>query len=280
MKTFVQPEHNVIIRASRIELGQNITWGSNITVKVRGTFALGDRARLGSNAAIEGRNVIIGADFYSPDWPVGLGIGRGRLWGEHADLIVGNRCTMHNSRIDLACPVIIGDDVGLSPDVVIYTHGYWLSVLEGFPCRHQEVRIGSGCIVGFRSVILAGACIGERVVIGAQSVVPAGCFEGGHVWAGNPIRKIRRIVPPSRERQEQMATGIVNEYTATLKYRQLSVRVVLSFPHVVVNNCTFDLLALRCQGQEDEYSDDFRDFVFRRGLRFYTKRPFRALGGS
>ena len=40
----------------------------------------------------------------------------------------------------------------------------------------------------------------------------------------------------------------------------------------------FNVLTLAQDGIENEMTDDFRDFVFRYGLRFYSKRPFKSLG--
>ncbi|MDP3947244.1 MAG: DapH/DapD/GlmU-related protein [bacterium] len=266
---------NVQIRAQEIRLGRNVSFGKNVKIDVRGIFALGDRSRIGDNAVIEGRNVMIGSDLWNSSREFGgLSIGRGRKNWPEANCIIGDRCTIHNNTIDLARPVTIGNDVGLSPDVTIYTHGYWLSVLEGYPAKYGPVTIGNGVIVGYRSLILMGVTIGDKAVIGAQSVVTNN-LEGNAIYGGDPAKKLKDIAPPSETEKRFMTAKILKEYEAIVSYRGLWPVIALNYPIVTVNACTFNLETLEVAGDEDEETDDFRDFVFRFGLRFFTKRPFK-----
>ena len=54
----------------------------------------------------------------------------------------------------------------------------------------RAVRIGSGCFIGARAIILKGVTIGDRAVIGAGSVVTRDVPEGACA-AGNPAAIIR-----------------------------------------------------------------------------------------
>ena len=54
----------------------------------------------------------------------------------------------------------------------------------------RGVRIGSGCFIGARAIILKGVTIGNRAVIGAGAVVTRDVPEGGCA-AGNPAAIIR-----------------------------------------------------------------------------------------
>jgi acetyltransferase-like isoleucine patch superfamily enzyme len=49
------------------------------------------------------------------------------------------------------------------------------------------VRIGEGCFLGYRAVVLPGVTLGPHCVVAAQSVVTAS-FEEGSMIAGNPAR--------------------------------------------------------------------------------------------
>jgi len=165
--------------------------------------------------------------------------------------------------------------VGLSPDVTIYTHGYWLSPLEGFPMKFGPVTIEDGVIVGYRSLILMGVTIGRRAVIAAQSVVTKS-LEGNAVYAGNPARKIKDIVPLPEDKRIELVSAILEEYKRVADYRGLNPKIKLAYPWILVNNACFNVETLEHSGAEDEETDDFRDFVFHHGLRFYTKRPFKV----
>jgi acetyltransferase-like isoleucine patch superfamily enzyme len=53
------------------------------------------------------------------------------------------------------------------------------------------VRIGTGCFLGYRAVVLPGVMLGPHCVVGAQSVVTESVEEGSMV-AGNPARVVKR----------------------------------------------------------------------------------------
>ena len=277
MERYEDKDREVLITAKEIILGENVSFGDNIQIDVSGIFSLGNRSRIGSNARIQGRNIIIGSDLWSSSRDFsGLVIGRGRKAYPDANLTIGDRCTVHNSLIDLTREVVIGDDVGLSPEVTVYTHGYWSSVLEGFPAKFAGVKIGSGVIVGYRSTIFAGVTIGDRSVIGLGSVVVKDLLQGPAVYAGNPARFIRNIIPLSKEEKVVTVSRILEEYCSLAKFRGVFYSLSLNYPLLRFNGCTFDLEQLVCSGCEDNSTDDLRDFLFKYGLRFYTKRPFKV----
>jgi len=93
------------------------------------------------------------------------------------------------------CHVRIGDFTLLGPAVQIYTA---LHPFDAAARRREEygkpVEIGSDVWVGGGAIILPGARIGSRSIIGAGSVVtrdvPADVFA-----AGNPCRIIRPLTP-------------------------------------------------------------------------------------
>jgi hypothetical protein len=192
-------------------------------------------------------------------------------------LTVGDRCVFHDNRIDLARFVTVGDDVGFSPEVVVYTHGYWGSVLEGFPCRFEGVRVGDGTLVGFRSTVLPGARVGRRCVVGAGSVVPSAVYRAGCVYAGNPAMLIKECRAPGLPERVKMLDRVVEEYVAAAKYRGLHGVVRWDYPDVKCGGAVIDVDRLTLSGAEDETTDDLRWHLFTRGIRVYTRRPFRKL---
>lgn len=99
------------------------------------------------------------------------------------------------------CPITIGDDVLLAPNVGIYTAGHTLDPqlrkMTGGEFG-QPVVIGNNVWVGANVSILPGVTIGDDTVIGAGSVVTKD-VPAGVLAAGNPCRVIRKFDERDRE---------------------------------------------------------------------------------
>lgn len=84
--------------------------------------------------------------------------------------------------------VSIGDDVTLARGVIILAHDASTKVGLGYT-RIAPVRIGDRVFIGAGSIILPGVTIGSDVVVGAGSVVTRD-VPAGSIVAGNPARVI------------------------------------------------------------------------------------------
>lgn len=273
MEIFEIKEKKVFIKANTIKIGKNVSFGNNINVVIRGNFSIGNRSRLGDDTDIRGNNISFGNDLFNSK---GLRIGGGGRLDPNANFSLGDRCTIHNNFINVCEPVVIGNDVGLSPDTSILTHGYWLSVLEGFPAKFAGVTIHDGVIVGYRSLIMMGVTIGKNAVIGANSVVTTDLEENG-IYAGIPAKFIRKIKPVPKEERIKKVEHIIEEYKKVAAYHEIDPKITLKYPVITVNKCKFDVEELTVDGIEDEETDDFRDYVRKWGLRYFTDRPFKSV---
>jgi acetyltransferase-like isoleucine patch superfamily enzyme len=105
-----------------------------------------------------------------------------------------NRDVMLDDRTTIA----IGDHTMIAAGALIETHGH---VYDDFskPIMHAgrtlaPVSIGSDCLIGFNTAIMAGITIGERCIVAANSVVTKDVPDHTIV-GGVPARKIKDIVP-------------------------------------------------------------------------------------
>ncbi len=74
-------------------------------------------------------------------------------------------------------PLVIGDEVTVGHNVTL--HG---------------CSIADRCLIGMGSTILDGARLEEHVLLGAGSLVPPHkVLEGGYLWMGAPVRKVRPL---------------------------------------------------------------------------------------
>lgn len=90
--------------------------------------------------------------------------------------------------------ITIGDRVTITAGVVLLTHdgSSWLfRDAQGRRYRYAPINIGNDVFIGIGSILMPGVCIGDRVVVGAGSVVTKS-IPSGLVVAGNPARVLGR----------------------------------------------------------------------------------------
>jgi acetyltransferase-like isoleucine patch superfamily enzyme len=261
------------IEADSIEIGNKVSFGTDISIFLRGQFRIGDYSYLGNDVQIRGNNVIIGKHLYHTS---GLRVGRGGESNPTANLLIGDRCTIHDNILNICEPIEIGNDVGLSNEVTLLTHGYWLSVLEGYPASFSGIKIGNGVIVGYRSLIMPGVTISDNTVIGAQSVVTNSIWGEPGIYAGSPARFIRAIIPLTSFEKIKKLGEILRGYFSIADYHGVSPHMGFSYPILFFKKFGIDVETFKYWGEEDEDTDDFRDYIRKWGIRIYTERPFRS----
>lgn len=145
---------------------------------------LGARVYVDPTALVLGK-VKMGDD--SSVWPMAV------IRGDMHAINIGQRCSIqdnsvlhitHDSRFaPNGFPLMIGDDVTVGHRVVL--HG---------------CTIGNLCLIGIGSVVMDGAIIESQVILGAGSLVPPGkILESGHLYLGNPCKKIRPLTQQELE---------------------------------------------------------------------------------
>jgi acetyltransferase-like isoleucine patch superfamily enzyme len=129
-----------ILGKGKIILGNNVTIGNNVIINVSERLKIDDRSIIGSNFIIDGRDIEIGTEFWSGHH---CQIGGGSCFEKTSILKIGYWCHLGNfGYINTARPVHVGNEVGMGTDTKIYTHGAYLSFLDGFPVEFGPVTIG------------------------------------------------------------------------------------------------------------------------------------------
>jgi carbonic anhydrase/acetyltransferase-like protein (isoleucine patch superfamily) len=140
-------------------------------------------------------DVIIGAD--SSIWPMAV------LRGDVNFIRVGARTSIQDgsvlhvthdhAEVPGGHPCMVGDDVTVGHKVVL--HG---------------CTIGDRCLVGMGAIVLDGARLEPEVLLGAGSLVPPGkVLEGGYLWLGSPVRRVRALSAAEREKLRYSAAHYV-----------------------------------------------------------------------
>jgi acetyltransferase-like isoleucine patch superfamily enzyme len=165
----------------------------------RGRVRLRKLAKVGKRPVVLGRPVVDATDLeVGDDFKVWSGHRQTLIsgWGR---MRIGDRVFVNNGTVIIAVEeIVIGDDVAFAHEVLLIdsdSHG-----VEGQPHKQAPIRIGDGCWLGARSIVLPGVTLGKRVLVAAGAVVtrdvPDDCLV-----AGNPARVVRQLhYPPGCRR--------------------------------------------------------------------------------
>jgi acetyltransferase-like isoleucine patch superfamily enzyme len=100
-------------------------------------------------------------------------------------------------------PVILGKNVGVGGGSYIFTHGYWLPQIEGFPVTYGEVKLDDDVWLPWGCFIMPNVKIGKRVIVGARSLVNKSVPDH-QLIAGAPAKIIRDQSWTTLDQSEQI----------------------------------------------------------------------------
>jgi acetyltransferase-like isoleucine patch superfamily enzyme len=120
-------------------------------------------------------------------------------------------------------PITLGRNVGVGGGSYMFTHGYWLSRLDGYPVSYGSIDIEDDVWLPWACFIMPGVTIGRGAVVGARSLVTQS-IPPGALAAGSPAKILREHVakPVSLEEKNQMLLDATMEF-GTLRGRQVRV---------------------------------------------------------
>jgi len=188
---YVEVGFFTIIRAQRLRIGRHTQIGATSYLFCQ-TIEIGEDAKVNEQVFVGG-----------PMLPESL-------------FRLGSRTiVMQMSFLNPTKPLIIGDDTGIGGHCLIFTHGSWLNVLDGYPVTFAPVTLGKSVWLPWRVFVMPGTTIGDGSVIGANSLVQ-GEIPPSSLAVGTPA-KVIRTAPDfprklnSTDRQE-IVGGMVKEF--------------------------------------------------------------------
>ena len=271
----------VDIKANNIDIHKTVEIGNNVRINCD-TIKLGKFCKIGDNVTIDCKT------FESDEWLFmldGVEIGRGGGYGPNSTVKIGKGVGIfENTIINPSESVEIGDNCGIGGDVMIWTHGGWLDVLQGFPSDFGPVRIGKNVWLPARSIVLPNVSVGDNVVIGINSIInrdfPSGCFA-----AGAPCKVIKEKVYPKKvtlSEQSIIIKNIVGKWydlhenkgieNIQTKYEDGKIKLIQG-----ENLTIYDIENKVIEGYINNVSEDLRDFLRRNGIKIYTDRFFTSM---
>jgi acetyltransferase-like isoleucine patch superfamily enzyme len=257
-----------------------------LTAHVPDKFIVGECSHIGNNTNFKCRSLEIGSYLWSVD---GVEIGRGGCDGPNSSVKIGDGCMLcEGVMINPSEAVSIGDDVGIGTNVQIWTHGSFLDIMNGFPAIFKSVTIGSHVWIPANVIVLPGVTIGNNVVIGIGSLVnksiPDGCLAGGV-----PIKVLKENIYPKDLTGDEKRTTIEEliriwtteivpfkgiKTVSSIGYHDFNETITLTQGE---KETVYDISNRTIVGHEDDVTEDFRDFLRRRGVKFFTGKPFKSI---
>ena len=269
------------VKAVEKNIDKTVKFGSNVSINCE-KVTIGKFATIGNNVKIQCKELEIGDNLFMAN---GVEIGRGGCTGHNSTVKIGNNVGIfENTIINPSESVEIGDNCGIGADVMIWTHGAWLDITQGFPSDFGPVKIGKNVWLPARSIVLPNVTIGNDVVIGINSIInrslPDGCFA-----AGSPCKVIKENVYPkniSDKILKEMALNIITEWSKLISYKGIddfliqykSGKIYLSYNE---SKIIYYLREKTMEGDTNEVAEDLRDFLRRRGIKIYTNKLFRSI---
>lgn len=216
-----------VFRGYRIGKGVRFGFGSAV---IGDDVVLGDYVEIGLLAVVQGREIRIGRHSsvgtlsYLSCHVIHIGedarireqvyVG-GPLLPESRFELGSRTIVLQMTSINPTKPVVIGDDTGIGGHCLIFTHGAWLNVLDGYPATYEPVTIGRSVWLPWRVFVMPGSTIGDGTVIGANSLV-AGAIPARSLAVGTPAKVIRAepaFPPPvSTERKHALVEEMLREF--------------------------------------------------------------------
>lgn len=304
------------IISEKIKIGCDSKIDDNSDIFAIESFTMGNGSNM-CTCNVRGRNVNIGDDFFSIAEPNHmLVIGGGSSLLPTSNLSIGDRCTVNDCYLNIAMPIKIGNDVGISTGVRFYTHYFWNSIFEGYPQKFAGITVSDGCIIGAESFFLPGVVIGTDCIVAARSVVTK-TFLSNSMIGGNPAKIIKRNYkkPISTKKRITLVSSTLKWYCDILKTKGFTIdgtthdglkyiitdkrgisttilysselkkleklkhMIILTF-HDLPNSVDYTIINLKrkkIQGLENELTDDLRDFLRKMGVRIFSERKFKSI---
>jgi carbonic anhydrase/acetyltransferase-like protein (isoleucine patch superfamily) len=167
----------------------------NIRTFENHTPVIDETAFIDESAVVTG-NVVIGKD--SSIWPCCS------VRGDIHSIVIGERSNIQDGSIlhvthdSEYAPggnkLTVGSDVTVGHNVVLHA------------CTVEDF-----CLIGMGSVVLDGSVVQRGAMVGAGSLVPPNkVLEGGYMWLGSPVKKVRELTEMEKSFLEYSAVHYVD----------------------------------------------------------------------
>lgn len=274
---------NTCISSDELRIGNDISIGIKNKILAPEKCIIGSHTNWGNKCNVTARSFEAGnyLQFYDE-----ILVGKGGKYEPDSRLKIGSGCFIGaRTMLNVSDHIDIGDNVGIGDECCLWTHGAYLDVMKGFPAKFAPIEIGNNVWMPARTVVLPGVRIGSSVVIGINSVVNKDVKDGSFA-AGIPIKILyhnRYPVKLNESEKKKILEDIIDDYRKIIAYKELPVSVEYSGGTISLKGndsdeaTQYDIKTMQIKGSIDEFGEDLRDYLRRRGIKFFTSKRFRSI---
>jgi acetyltransferase-like isoleucine patch superfamily enzyme len=198
-----------IILSNNIEIGDNSKIGYFCMIKVN-TLSLGKYVSIGNFVKISVYKIRMDSRaIVSPDV---------KIEGDRNDKRSVIKLGMHSwifqhCYVNVLRQVNLGKNVGVGGGSYLFTHGFWLSKLHGFPVSYGPIYIDDNVWLPWSCFIMPNVKIGKNVIVGARSLVNKDVPENALV-AGSPAKIIKEkcFREVSLEEKSDIISEVIHDF--------------------------------------------------------------------
>ena len=208
-----------VIIGKEVVIKDNTKIGFITVIRAR-SIKIGRFVQIGSMTMIDTERIEIGEDTRINEQVI-----IGGIKTPESFIKIGKRVIiMEYSYINPTKPIIIGDDTGIGGHCLLFTHGSWLSQLDGFPVSFAPITLGKNVWLPWRVFIMPGVEVGDNVVIGANSLITKS-LPSNVLAAGSPATiKVENYPPPIKEeKRNDILNQIMSDFIDHLEYNNYHV---------------------------------------------------------
>ncbi len=186
-----------VVRCNEVNIGRFVSIGSMTVIYVN-RLVIGDDSRINEQVYVGGQLL------------------------PESELVLGKRVIiMQLSFINPTKPIHIGDDTGIGGHCLLFTHGSWQPVIDGFPVLFAPITLGRNVWLPWRVFVMPGVTVGDNTTIGADSLITKD-LPPNSLAVGSPAKVVKSAPEYPRrlqsEEQEVIIRRINEELLAYLRF--------------------------------------------------------------
>ena len=255
----VRFDKNCLLHSNEIKIGNNTTIGRDTYIECD-QFITGDYVQIGKSCEfVTGKIEISDAVTIAEKVKVDLSGGKSAsssVYIGKGSLICGE------SYLNAARSIKIGNNVALSPKVIIYTHSYWQSIFDGYPAVFNDVTVKDNSWIGSAAQLLPGITIGSGSIVMSNSLVTANIPD--FVMAGGvPAIIIKKELKKelSLPSKQKLLKNLIEEFFLLLREKEVEVTEKREIQNLYLikspgHNCAFKLRLIDTDSFNGKYEKD------------------------